>query len=161
MDDSNIWFLMDSWLNTVYDLVCCSTWVCFTCTCSFLQIPGPVRCISTKLSIIQICLRDFVSIFLLLGIPPFFIWWWYDDIVSNVSIFLLKFWSMISFSCRTDFVKSVFFCVGRLRFVLIDSTKVVLVFSSSWIVSCLFCISDGRSEFFFSRKTNVFPPLNF
>ena len=28
MNNNNIWFLTDSWLNIVYD-VCCCTWVCF------------------------------------------------------------------------------------------------------------------------------------
>ena len=29
MDNNDIWFLTDSWLNIVYDVVCCSLWVCF------------------------------------------------------------------------------------------------------------------------------------
>ena len=29
MDNNDIWFLTDSWLNIVYDVVCCCTWMCF------------------------------------------------------------------------------------------------------------------------------------
>ena len=49
-----------------------------------------------------------------------------DAIASDILIFLLKFKSLFPFSWRADFVKSVLFCVGRMRFVLIDSTKAAL-----------------------------------
>ena len=29
MDNNDIWFLTNSWLNIIYDVGCCSTWVCF------------------------------------------------------------------------------------------------------------------------------------
>ena len=98
----------------------------FTYTWSFLEIPGPVMCFTMESPIIKICLRDLLFLF------PFswgsLIFVFGDAVVSDVSMFLLKFKSLFPFSWGTDFVKSVLFCVDRMRFVLIDSTNVVLFF---------------------------------
>ena len=142
--------LTDSWLNLVCDVVCSCTWLCFylhmvslrNSRFSYVFHHGIVNYTNMSPWL-------FVSIFLLLEIPDFAS---DDDISSDVSIFLLNFRSLFSFPLRTDFIKPVLFCVDRVRLVLIYSTKVVLFFSSFWIASCLFCISDRRSEFSFSGK---------
>ena len=96
----------------------------FTCAWSFLEIQKPVS-ITMASPIIQICLRDFLFLFS-------FSWWslifvFDDDIVSYVSILLLNFRSLFSFSWRTDFLKPFLLYVGRIRFVLINSTELVLL----------------------------------
>ena len=92
----------------------------------------------------------FLSIFLFLWIPHFCVWWcccfWCFYLSTKFKSFFLFLW-------RANFVKSVLFCVGRIKFVLIDSTKVVLLFSRFLIVSCLFCIFNRKGEFSFSRET--------
>ena len=135
MDNNQIWFLTDSWLNIACDMVCCCTCVCFYLyMCfylSFFKTPGPVMCFTMESPIIQTCLRDFLFLFSfswgsLISASD-------DNIVSDVSIFLLSIFlfllrPLFSFPLRTDFIKLVLFCVGRVRFVMIDSSKVVLFF---------------------------------
>ena len=88
-------------------------------------------CFTMESPIIQTCLRDFLFLFSfswgsLISASD-------DDIVSDVSIFLLSIFlfllrPLFSFPLRTDFIKLVLFSVGRVRFVMIDSSKVVLFF---------------------------------
>ena len=123
----------------------------YSCSGSIIEIPGPIICFSMESSIMQTCLC--VRLFLFSyswGSHPFA---FDEDIVSNVSFFLFIFRSLFSFQLQTDYIKSVLFCVGRVRVVLIDSTNEVLFFISFCFMSSLFCISNHRSVFF-SGKTN-------
>ena len=108
--------------------------MCFTCTWSFLEIPRPVLCFS----------MECFSMRLVLLLFPMFL-----SFYLNLSLCFL-------FLGRKILWSQFFFGVGQMKFMLVDSTKVVLFFKRFWIVSCLFCISDSRSEFSFSRKTILF-----
>ena len=113
-------------------------------------------CFTMESPIIQIYLRGFLFLFSFSWGSLIFA---FDvAIVSDVSIFLLQFKSLFPFQWRADFVKSVFFCVGRMRFVLIDSTKVVLFFRKFWIVSYFyFVFLILEASFPFLEKRFLFP----
>ena len=118
----------------------------FNCIRSILEITGPAMFHHKITNYTNMSPWTFVSLFLLS-----FIFAPDADIISYVSFFLHIFRSLFSFSLRTNFIKSVLFCVGRVRLVLIGSTKVYyfLVVYQFYLV---FCISDCRSKFSFLEK---------
>ena len=78
------------WIIVVYDVVCCSAWVCFYLYLAILRNSMASYVFLYGIAIyINLSSWLFVSIFLLSGIPHFCIWWWYCSWWSNLDLCFL------------------------------------------------------------------------